>query len=273
MKKNIPLTIESLSDADEKECRISSARQIASILHNIAETGANVALYYNSKREFIMTTVLDLDEDGLWVEPAHSLTENHHITESHKLTLVSSHNQVKVQCVVNAASKVTYDGQPALFLPLPESLYRLQRREYFRLSLPQSEHLLCIINVAKPKERDTADEADTLETTLVDAEVVDVEIPAADISGGGIGLLCMEGEFDFVPGETYTDCQIDLPDIGPIHVSITIKNIIPLSKNRAGKILQRAGCEFKDIDGQTSGKLQRFITDKQRLMAMNGLTM
>jgi len=268
MKKNIPLTIESISDADEKECRISSAKQIESILRNIAETGANVALYYNPKREFIMTTVLDIDEDGLWVEPGHTSTENHHITESRKITLVSSHNQVKVQCVVNAASKVTYDGQPALFLPLPESLFRLQRREYFRLSLPQSEHLRCLINIAKPKGGNLPDDVTPLETT-----VVDVEVQAADISGGGIGLICMEGEFDFVPGETYNDCQIDLPDIGTIHVSITIKNIIPLSKSRSGKILQRAGCEFTDIDGQTSGKLQRFITDKQRLMATNSLTM
>jgi len=268
MKKNIPLTIESITDADEKECRISSTKQIEAILRNIAETGANVALYYNPKREFIMTTVLDLDEDGLWVEPGHTSTENHHITESHKLTAVSSHNQVKVQFVVNAASKVTYDGQPALFLPMPDSLYRLQRREYFRLSLPPSEHLRCLINVTKPKGENAPEDATPLETT-----VVDFEVPAADISGGGIGLICMEGEFDLVPGETYTDCQIDLPNIGIIHVSITIKNLIPLSKSRTGKIFQRAGCEFMDIDGQTAGKLQRFITDKQRLMATNSLTM
>ena len=266
MKKNVPLTIESITDADEKECRVSSAKQIEAILREIAESGTNAALYYNPKREFIMTTILDLDEDGLWVEAAHSATENHHIGESSKITLVSSHNQVKVQFVAEAASLVTYDGRAALFLPLPTSLYRLQRREYFRLSLSQSEHLRCLINTAKPKGENVPDDSAPLETT-----VVEFEVPAADISGGGIGLVCMEGEFDLVPGETYTDCQIDLPDIGPIHVSITIKNIIPLSTSRSGKVLQRAGCEFKDIDGQTSGKLQRFITDKQRLMAMSGL--
>jgi len=269
MKKNIPLTIESLTDTDEKECRVTSAKQIESILRDIAETGANTALYYNAKREFIMTTVLDLDQDGLWVEPAHSSTENHHITESRKITLVSSHKQVKVQFAVNSATRVTYDGQPALFLPMPTSLYRLQRREFFRLSLPPTEHLRCLINIEKPGAGNAQDD----DAAPIEMTVVDLDVPAADISGGGIGLICMEGEFDFEPGETYTDCQIDLPEAEPIHVTILVRNIIPLYKNKFGKTLKRIGCEFVDIDGQTSGKLQRFITNKQRFMAMNSLTM
>ena len=80
MKKDIPLTIENITDADEKECRVSSPKQIESILRNIAETGTNAALYYNPKRDFIMTTILDVDEDGLWVETGQSAMENHHIT-------------------------------------------------------------------------------------------------------------------------------------------------------------------------------------------------
>lgn len=257
MKKDIPLTIESLTDSDEKECRISSAKQIEAILRNIAENGTNAALYYNPKRDFIMTTILDLDEDGLWVEQGRSAMENHHVAESHKITLISSHNQIKVQFVVNAASSVTYDDQPAFFLPMPATLYRLQRREYFRLSLLPAEQLRCIISTARPKGPDAPQETSQR------------SVPVVDISGGGAGLAFMEGEIDFVPGEVYSDCQIDLPEIGPIHVTIIIKNIIPLSTNKLGKTLKRAGCEFKDIDGPTTVKLQRFITDKQRLMAAN----
>lgn len=257
MKKDIPLTVEHLTDADEKECRVSSTKQIEAVLRSIAETGSNAALYYNSKRDFIMTTILDLDEDGLWVEQGRSAMENHHVTESRKLTLVSSHNQIKVQFVVNSASSVTYDDEPAFFLPIPSSLYRLQRREYFRLSLPPSEQLSCIIETAHAKGANGTQEA------------VQRMAPVMDISGGGVGLAFMEGEMDFVPGEVYHDCRIDLPDIGMILVTITIKNIVPLSTNKLGKTLKRAGCEFKDIDGPTTLKLQRFITDKQRSMAAN----
>ncbi|HCI13458.1 MAG: hypothetical protein A2063_02415 [Gallionellales bacterium GWA2_60_142] len=257
MKKDIPLTIESITDADEKECRISSPKQIHSILRDIAESGTNAALYYNAKRDFIMTTILDLDEDGLWVEPGHSATENHHIGESHKITLVSSHNHVKVQCAANAASIVTYDDQPAFFLPMPTSLYRLQRREYFRLSLLPSEYLRCIIETGRPKAPGTQEPPPQ------------ITIPVMDISGGGIGLVFMEDEFGLETGTLYQNCRIDLPEIGPIEVNLIVRNIIPLSTNKLGKTMKRAGCEFKNIDGPTTLKLQRFITDKQRLMAAN----
>ena len=257
MKKDIPLTIESITEADEKECRISSARQIESILRNIAENGANAALYYNSKRDFIMTTILDLDEDGMWIEQGRSATENHHIGESRKITMVTSHNGVKVQFVVNAASSVTYDDAPAFFLPMPAAIYRLQRREYFRLSLLPSEQLRCIVSMLRPKGTGTQQEA------------VDLTVPVVDISGGGVGLSFMEDEIDFTQGAVYTDCRIDLPEVGPIHVDLIVKNIIPLSTNKLGKTFKRAGCEFKNIDGPTTVKLQRFITDKQRLMAAN----
>ncbi len=252
MKKDIPLTIESISDSDELECRISSGRQIESILRNIAETGSNAALYYNPHRDFIMTTILDVDEDGMWVEQGSSGTVNLQITSSHRIKLISSHLQVKVQFSVNEASDVTYDGRPAFFLPLPESLYRFQRRGYFRLSFPTSQNMRCIVNMANPAN---AGAIEPREVTIV------------DISGGGLGLICLEGDVELQAGETYSRCELNLPGEGLLVVNLTVRNVVPLSTTKTGNVISRAGCEFRNIDGQTSAKLQRFITDKQRQMA------
>lgn len=249
MKKDIPLTIESITDADEQECRITSSRQIESILRHIAETGSNAALYYNPKRDFIMTTILDVDEDGMWVEQASGATTNHQIEQSKQIKVVSSHNQVKVQFGVGNASSVTYDDRPAFFIPMPASIYRFQRREFFRLSISPSEQMRCIINIAKPEAPGTT---------------VATQVPVADISGGGIGLTCMEGEVDILAGDAYSNCQINLPGVGPVLVNLVVRNLVPLSTTKSGKTISRAGCEFKNMDGQTTVKLQRYITDKQR---------
>lgn len=254
MKKDIPLTIESITDSDEQECRITSPRQIESILRNISETGSNAALYYNAKRDFIMTTILDVDEDGMWVEQASSAMVNHQIEESKKLKLVSSHHQVKVQFATDRASSVSYDDSPAFFIPMPKSIYRFQRREFFRLSPLPSEQMRCTINITKPSHPGVTEAC---------------EVPVADISGGGIGLTCMEGEIDLQPGDTYSGCRINLTGIGPVMVNLIVKNLVPISTTKSGKTISRAGCEFRNLDGQTTVKLQRFITDRQRLMAAN----
>lgn len=266
MKKDVTLTIEAITDNDERDCLVTSSRQMVSILHTMAEHATKCALYYNTNQNFIMTSVLDVDEDGMWIEQGLSATVNHLITESKSLTLVGSHAQVKVQFWVNSAASVTYDGEPALFLPLPKKLYRLQRREYFRLSLPPTEHLHCIIDSANFSAIN-----DSVAASSLDLSVSDIEVPAADISGGGIGLICMPDEVCLQPGETYSHCQINLPGAGSVLVSFTVMNLITLSTTRSGKAIQRAGCEFRDLDAHTTAKLQRYITDKQRDIVAHGL--
>ena len=129
MQENVSLTIERLSDQEESECRVSSARQIQSILRGIAEDGARATLYYDGVQGFIMTSVLDVGDKGLWVEQGADAPKNRHVAESKRLTLVSVHNQVKIQFVVGGIRAVTHQGYPAFYMPFPASLYRIQRRE------------------------------------------------------------------------------------------------------------------------------------------------
>jgi len=246
MQENIPLTIERLSDEQEGECRIISARQIQSLLRNISEGGSSTALYYDGTKDFIMTSLLDAGDKGLWVEQGTDQPKNRRIAESKKITLVSSLNQVKIQFSVDQIRAVTHQGYPAFYLPLPIILYRVQRREHFRLALPHSERLRCVISINKPQ---------------VGGQI---ELPVMDISGGGIRLSCAEDDIEFVPGQTYAGCQIDLPEVGKIIVTISVKSLVSIS-SKPGQTIKRVGCEFKNLDNASSVLLQRYVTKMQRL--------
>lgn len=245
MQENIPLTIERLSDEQDKECCIASIRQIQSLLRNIVESGSSTALYYDGVKDFIMTSMLDVGEKGLWVEQGTDMPKNRRIAESKKITLVSSLNQVKIQFSVNTTRAVTHQGYPAFYLPLPASLCRIQRREYFRLALPFSERLRCVIPVNQPQPGGQ------------------IELPVMDISGGGLRLSCAEDEIEFVTGQTYAGCQIDLPEIGKINVTITVQSLVSISP-KPGQMIKRVGCEFKNLDNTSSVLLQRYVTKMQR---------
>lgn len=248
MQENVPLTIERLSDTHEGECRVTSMRQILSFLRSIAESGAPVALYFDGARDFIMTSVLDIGEKGLWVEQSTDMPKNRRITESRKMTLVSSLDHVKIQFSANAARAVTHRSYPAFYLPLPGMVYRVQRREYYRLMLPLSEHMCCVISAGEPPE------------------LRQVEVPVMDISGGGVRLSYAEKEIEFVMGQTYAGCRINLPEVGRIEVTITVRNLVSVSP-KPGQIIRRAGCEFRDLDNASSMLLQRYVTKMQRLKA------
>lgn len=248
MKKDIPLKIESFSNLeDDKHC-LTSATEIKFVLHYIAEKGSRVALYYGDANDFILTTLLGVDETGLWLEQSPNDSDNLRISESSKLVFVSSHLQVKIQFSADNASCVTYQGYPAFFLPLPDRLYRLQRREHYRLMAPASKPLCCVIPIGKPPKKSQR------------------EFIIMDISCGGLGLTCTEAETELVPGATYPECRVDLPEVGTISGTIVVKNLV-LLPSASGDAQKRAGCKFKDLDGASIILLQRYVMNMQRAKA------
>jgi len=163
MKKDIPLKIEIFSSGEDDKHRLTSAKEIEFVLRCIAEKGTRVALYYGDANDFILTTLLDADNKGLWLEQSPNNQDNRRIAESNKLVFVSSHLQVKVQFTTHQISAVVHQGYPAFYLPLPGSLYRLQRREYYRLTAPIAHPLRCTIPVKLADGRKTI-----IETTVID---------------------------------------------------------------------------------------------------------
>ena len=248
MKKDIPLKIEIFSSGEDDKHRLTSAKEIEFVLRCIAEKGTRVALYYGDANDFILTTLLDADNKGLWLEQSPNNQDNRRIAESNKLVFVSSHLQVKVQFTTHQISAVVHQGYPAFYLPLPGSLYRLQRREYYRLIAPVIEPLRCVITTGKPPRKRPH------------------EFIIMDISGGGVGLTCTETDTELAPGESYPDCRIDLPEVGTINGTVEVKTLALLT-SASGDIHKRAGCEFKNLDGQSTILLQRYVTNMQRAKA------
>jgi hypothetical protein len=78
-----------------------------------------------------------------------------------------------------------------------------------------------------------------------------------------VGLTCAGQNADLIPGHTYENCRIDLPEVGEFIGTIEVKNMVLLS-TLSGETLRRAGCEFKDLDGASTILLQRYVTTMQR---------
>lgn len=243
MKKDTPLKIEQFSGMDEDKHRIVSAKEIEFILNHIAKNVVRVALYYGDGNDFILTTLLDVDSEGLWLEQGRS--ENLRITESGKLVFVSSHLQAKVQFTASQAISTEHNGHPAFYLPMPSSIYRLQRREFYRLVIPADQPLYCVIVMGRPPKKRRC------------------ELTIKDISGGGLALICNEADSELIPGESYPDCRIDLPGVGVISVAVVVKTLTLVTLT-PGQMHKRTGCEFYNLDGQAIILLQRYVTSMQR---------
>lgn len=246
--KEIPLKIEVFANDEENDFILHDPKAIVAVLRDIVTHHNRVALYFNDDNSMVLTLLLAVDDNGVWVDAAPSPLDNRHIERSSRIVFVSTHNQAKVQWVSSETSQCLYENTPAFYLPLPKKLLRLQRRDFYRLITREPEALTCLIR------------------PLPDQAHIHHKVTVMDISIGGLALVCKEDGVDLEPGVQYQNCEIDLPDIGTISATIEVKNTFEVTA-RNGNVSRRAGCVFVKPSGEVAKMLQRYVAQMQQKIA------
>lgn len=246
LHKEVSLTIENFYNDEDIEFRIKSKKAMQSILQAIADQGTHVGLFYGNGKNFILTMLLGANEHGMWLDVGPFPPENKQLLLSDKITFVSVHQHVKIQFLAHDIQTDLFENSEAFYIELPDYLLRIQRREHFRIAIPSTSPVKCIIPI-QPENPDDP--------------VIMREVPVEDISGGGIGLLCEENEAELLPKKVFQNCQILIPEVGNLTVTIEIRNGINF--NAGNKIHKRVGCLFLRLGNQENIQLQRYITHLQ----------
>jgi flagellar brake protein len=232
------------ASSEEAKFRIDSDVEIAYILRGLMKSGALVTAYFNSGREFAVTAVLSVEpERGFVILDSGANPElNERLLRNGEINVVSSQDGVRVQFTSRKVEGVSFEGRLAFRIPMPDSVVKLQRREYYRLPTPVLNPLKCELPVSDGQR---------------------VELAIADISLGGV---CLVGECAGTVlelGTTLEDCRILLPDAGALTARMCVRNSYLVTlKNGASS--RRTGCEFIKLGAQQEAMLQRYIIRLER---------
>lgn len=235
---------EPASPSDNSQFLIHSRLEITYILRAIMQKNALVTAYFNQGQDFILTSILDADagRGEVILDCGANDALNHKILDASKVIFVTFQDRVKVQFTSEHIAKIRYDGRDAFRIELPESLLKLQRREYYRLETPISDPLKCIVSLPDGKG---------------------VELTIADISVGGISVVNPPPEIEMNPGELFPGCRIALPDIGTVVASIEARNAHEVTL-KSGVRAMRCGCRFVDMPAGMQAMVQRYILKLDR---------
>lgn len=237
------LKAEDLTREEENDYGIVSQKEILSVLKQLVEKNARVAVYSGDMQHTVITVSLGASESGLLLRDPDN-EDSRFLAENKNLVVVSQHMKVKIQFKADRAIPTRYQGLPILHLPLPDRIYRIQRRAHFRLTPPPFEPLYCLVSAAGPQGQPR-------------------KVAIADISAGGLRLTFAEKEIDLAEGRIYKNCQIRLPGVAIIDVTLMVRSLFS-SAAQSGQMVMHAGCQFQRLDGATHILLQRYITDMQR---------
>lgn len=248
---------------DDSPYLVDSRMEILGILRAIAQKKALITAHFPRSTDFILTSILDISEDGEEVFLDYGANEelNHKALASGGVVCTTNQDRVKVQFATGGLEQVWYGGGPAFRIDLPAKLLRMQRREYYRITIPVTQPLKCIIPSPLGPDR-----------TLAPRGAGAAEIIVLDISLGGIAVIDHHYLVHLDPGVVLPNCRIELPEVGEITVIIEVCNTFEMTLKN-GLSCKRSGCRFLDIQNPARTLVQRYILklERERNAKLTGL--
>jgi c-di-GMP-binding flagellar brake protein YcgR len=226
---------------------VESRREIVALLRQIGEKHQLVRMLVKGEADVCVTTVLevDLDTNSMVLDRSIERMQNERIIEAGTVRCETSLDKIRILFKAENLRPTLYKGDAALRADIPPTLIRLQRREYYRMETPVSNPVRAILPLPLEAGGGTA------------------VFPLHDISCGGIAILDNKMQLSTTIGEQLANCRIELPEIGPVTVSLEIRNSLDLTLLN-NKTNRRIGLQFADISRGGMAGVQRYITKLER---------
>ncbi|HLA34445.1 MAG TPA: flagellar brake protein [Rhodocyclaceae bacterium] len=235
-----------LSTDEFSQYLLRSKSEIFSIFRGMVERVTQVTMFFNEGKCAILTSMIAYNDSGVTFDYGANAEMNRKAMVADKVFCVAFLDKVKVQFILRGLRHTEVDGRSAFFASLPDSVLRLQRREYYRLSTPVARPLKCIVPV-----------------TSDDGVRRSIEFHVGDISGGGIGLINVPMHIPMETGMEFQGGKIDLPEVGSVSFNFQVRSVFEAT-SRSGSRTKRIGCEFIRLPGPMLTLIQRYIIKVER---------
>lgn len=232
--------------SDISSFSIQNPKQIINHLSLLVKNKCLLTARFGANNESYITTLLGVNEANNSVILDYGSKEdlNQRILNAGRVAFDTDYNGIKVSFTGSALKKITYKNDPAFSMPIPKSLYWMQRREYYRVKSPISKASYCqlIIEGREP-----------------------VNLKLYDISLTGFAMLNVSREISdlLVPGSSIPQSKLILADTGEGMISFEIRAKYIINPDKLQKI-QKIGCRFIDLARPVEEIIQRYMHQIQR---------
>lgn len=226
---------------------LHSRAEILFQLRALQKRKALVNLDLTQSRQIVVTSVLAVNDadNTLILDSARGDALNHELLAGKGAEFVAQIDGVSISFSVGAVALCEHEKLPALRIPVPPSLVRLQRREHFRVPLPIANPVKCI--VPSPSEQNR----EPITTHLV------------DIGCGGVALTDVSARLGTETGRLLPGCRLLLPDTDVVAATLEVRNAAQI-RLQNGAFQTRLGCKFIDLPNEMAALLQRFVMNIER---------
>jgi c-di-GMP-binding flagellar brake protein YcgR len=218
---------------------VYSKVEIAAMLRQLRDEGVLVTAYFDAEPGFGVTVVVDVNTnfDEVIFDAISDPVAYKRMLAANRIVFVGFLDHVKVQFTAAHAEPCTCQQRPSFRVRLPETVLRLQRRDFFRVRPPLSKPAMCLVPFGEGSKQYES-------------------LRVLDISVGGLAVLTYPEKFELPVGKVVEGCFLDLPGVGSVSVSLNVRHIHEVPRDERAR---RCGCEFVDMAPQAHVMLQRYV--------------
>ena len=230
---------------DEERFRINSPVEILSALRDAMTQNSLLTLGIGAQNETTITALLDVDaaEKRLVLDACAKPEMTAKVMSAYALTVETEVRRIRIRFDSGRATATTHKGRPALSIPLPAHMLRIQRRDAYRIDTPPNEIVNCrFVPPVTPRR--------------------ELILRVANLSVQGMRIIGDPEQWQADSGKIIKDCRIDLPDAGVVFCSAKVVRVI--EAEQAGKRKLLIGCQFDQPTGSAGTLLQKYILELER---------
>lgn len=227
---------------------ISQQKQIIKYLNLLSQERCLIsAVFGKDDKDTFLSAILDLDEkkQTLTIDCGPKEYLNKKLLDSSVIKCSSNYKGIAVFFEARKVQKAGEINAPKFILPLPKSLFWVQRREFFRVKSPLSKNSLC----------------------KVDFKGLDVEseFKIHDLSANGFSMLSdtPQASPKLRPKAEFNNCKLILKDEEPLTISFEVRNKLPFNLKKP-KETERIGCLLTHITPRIESTILRYIQNIER---------
>ncbi len=240
----------------DSEFNIKAPKQIISNLTQLMKQNCLISCHYGENNESFITTLLAIDnkKKTLFLDFGPKDYLNKQLLQSPQVEFRTELAGIKVAFDGKKITKTSLKGQQAFAMAIPEELFWMQRREYYRVRVPLSHDSYCRITLpVTDKDSEENTEEKTLQCRLIDISICGIALTLMDI----------EHANQFIPTTEFKDCLLVLAgnEFGP--VNLTVKNRQKINPEKADKGY-RIGCSLDNLTSGQESCIQRYMQEIER---------
>jgi c-di-GMP-binding flagellar brake protein YcgR len=246
INKVTPLVEQDVKEADQEQYLKRGTLAVLGVMKDLLRL--QTPLLVRFPRGQFISRMLAADEDHLLFDLGSNNLDNDYALTSDDLSITAETYGAKVEFSLAALEIVEFEGLPAFSAPLPDLLWQIQRREFFRVCAPLEPQFWC--HTVWPDGRKT-------------------RLRLQDLSLGGIGVLVDEALPDGLQdGDSFNPFRVELGEYGHFDVPVKLLSIgersVVTGKNET-RITPRLSFRFATLNPAQERQLQQIIFALERL--------